>query len=227
MFPFEVPADLTALSADEFAALQKTVNEFAKTTAADDSASEDLVIATAELFSTVKTEGARRAESAEKAKAARAALAAGVAPDEPEGGEDDKGLEAAAAGPEGDEDEKVQEPVPVSPAPAPTTPPAPAPERVEARSTIDATPATEERTPVGSLIASAAAPSHKPITSFADVGKLLDTQFGRYGRPGAGRGAKTPMVPGGSRFRMEGGRSVQRHSIAAIQREYPQEFRIT
>jgi hypothetical protein len=212
MFPFEVPADLTALSADEFAALQKTVNEFAKATAADDSASEDLIIATAELFSSVKAESGRRSEVAGKAKAARAELAAGLAPAEPEGEEDDE----------------VEEPAPVSPAPAPSTPPAPAPERVEARSTIDTPPVTEEKQKVGSLIASADAPTRGPIKSFADVGKLLDTQFGRYGRPGAGaRGGKTPTVPGGSRFVMEGGRSVQRHSIAAIQREYPAEFRIT
>jgi hypothetical protein len=82
---------------------------------------------------------------------------------------------------------------------------------------------------VGVLVASADAPRVRgELDSPLAVGRLLDTQFSRYGR--ATKGAKGPealRIAGGSHFRMRGGRSVQRHSIAAIERRYPAEFRVT
>lgn len=212
MFPFEVPADLTALSAEQFATFQTQVREFAQATIADENASPDLLIATRELFASVQTESTRRDEVAQAASAARAELSAGLAPAEPE------------PAPE-------PEPTP-DPTPTPAPAPAPSPEgnppvRVETHSTIDPSPAAAERESVGVLVASADAPGVRgELNDFSAVGRLLDTQFGRYGRPAAGARGRSPVVAGGSRFRM-GGRSLVRHSIAAIQREYPAEFRIT
>ena len=208
-FPFEVPADLTALSADEFAAFAAQVRTHAQTVLGDENASAESLVATRELFAGVTTEETRRAELAAAADAARAELAAGLAPTEPE-------------------------PTP-APTPGPTDPPVPAPEPTGTEpvpavvasgtgSTLD--PAPDNRPRVGVLVASADAPGVRgELTDFSAVGRLLDTQFGRYGRPSKGAAGRRSIVPGGNRFRV-GGRSMIRHSIAAIQREYPEEFRI-
>lgn len=210
MFPFDVPADLTALSAEQFRAFLAQVREFTQATVADESASADLLIATRDLFNAVTAEDTRRTEQADAASAARAELSAGLAPVEPE-----------------------PSPEP-SPEPEPTPAPVPAPEPngtppvtvVASRSTIDAVP-TPARKRVGVLVASADAPGVRgEIEDFATVGQLIDTQMSRYGTSGA-RGSKIPTITGGNRFRMTDGRSMTRHSIAAIQREYPTELRIT
>lgn len=202
-FPFEIPADLTALSAEQFAAFQTQVREFARTTLADENASADLLLATRTLFASITAEDERRNELASAVSAARAELAAGLAPTEPE------------------------------PTPAPEPTPVPAPESIPAAQppanpggTLDPGPADAETPRVGVLVASADAPGVRgELTDFAQVGRLLDTQFGRYGRPGKGVSLAEARKMGGSRFRI-GGRSMIRHSIAAIQREYPEEFRI-
>jgi hypothetical protein len=207
-FPFQVPADLTTLDAEAFAAFVAQVRTHAQTTLADENASAESLVATRELFAGVTAEETRRTELAAAADAARAELAAGLAPTEPE----------------------------PTPAPGPTDPPVPAPEPGGSEpvpavvasgtgSTLD--PAPDNRPRVGVLVASADAPGVRgELTDFNEVGRLLDTQFGRYGRPGQGSSGRRPIIPGGSRFRV-GGRSMIRHSIAAIQREYPAEFRIT
>lgn len=205
-FPFEVPADLTALSADEFAAFQTQVREFARTTLADENASADALVATRELFASVTTEDTRRTDLAAAASAARAELAAGLAPTEPT---------------------PAPEPTPV-PAPEPTgTEPIPAAQPpANPSGTLDPGPADAETPRVGVLVASADAPGVRgELTDFSQVGRLLDTQFGRYGRPSDNQEFDQRRVMGGKRFRI-GGRSMIRHSIAAIQREYPAEFRI-
>lgn len=213
-FPFEIPADLTALSADEFAAFRTQVREFAQTTLADENASAEALVATRELFAGVETEQTRRTELDAAAQAARAELSAGLNPTEP----------------------PAPEPTPPTPEPTPA-PPVPAPEpggsepvpAVTASgtgtgSTLD--PAPDNRPRVGVLVASADAPGVRgELTDFTAVGALLDRQFGRYGKPSGKGGNRRSIVPGGNRFRV-GGRSMIRHSIAAIQREYPEEFRI-
>jgi hypothetical protein len=206
-FPFEVPADLTALSADEFAAFRTQVRAFATDTLADDNASVETLTATRELFTSVETEQTRRTELATAAADARAALSAGLA--EPET------TPAPAATP----------PLPPAdePTPAPTLPDTVA---ATAASTIDEPPVTEPER-VGVLVASADAPGVRgELANFAAVGKLLDTQFGRYGRPNSGISNRAARRMGGHRYAI-GGRSMQRHSIAAVQREYPAEFRLT
>ena len=203
-FPFEVPADLTALSGEEFSAFAETVRTHAQTTLGDEQASPEALIATRELFATVVADEERRTALEADATAARAELAAGLAP-----------VVAPA----------TTEPVP-APAPEPepvpaATPPAPA-VTAGTGSTLDPAPVAE-RPRVGVLIASADAPGVRgELTDFAAVGRLLDTQFGRYSRSNSG-GPARPL--GGNKFAV-GGRSMVRHSIAAIQREYPAELRI-
>ncbi len=80
MFPFEIPADLTALSAEEFAAFAATVRAHAQTVVADEAASSDMLLATRDLHAQVTAEDTRRTETAAAASAARAELAAGLAP---------------------------------------------------------------------------------------------------------------------------------------------------
>ena len=60
MFPFEVPEDLTALSAEEFAAFLTQVREFAQTVVADEAASAELLTATAALFERTEAENTTR-----------------------------------------------------------------------------------------------------------------------------------------------------------------------
>jgi hypothetical protein len=207
MFPFEIPADLTALSAEEFAAFRTQVRDFARTTMDDTEASAELLLATRELFASTETEETRRVQLASDAEAARAEMAAGLAEPAP----------ATAPTP-------APEPVP-APEPGGSEPvPAVVPPVTQA-STID--PAPETETPrVGVLVASADAPGVRgELVDFNAVGALLDKQFSRYGRPQGNARGPAPVVPGGNRTRI-GGRSMIRHSIAAIQREYPAEFRI-
>lgn len=209
-FPFEVPADLTALSADEFAAFATQAREHARQVLAADDSPAPALTAYRDLLTGVQAEETRRADELSAAADARAALAT-----------------------------LTEEPTP-APAPAPTEPtpasgePVPAPEprgtepvpATAPTGTLD-TPPEPERLSVGVLVASSDAPGVRgELTSFDQVGRLLDTQFGRYGRPRTA-GNRAPIIPGGHRFRMAGGRSMIRHSIAAIQREYPAEFRIT
>lgn len=204
VFPFEVPADLSALSAEEFATFAALARDNARQTLATENAPADTLIAYRDLMTSVDTETTRRTELAAAADAARAELSAGLAID----------LNPA--------DEPVPTPEPV-PAPEPGgTPPVPA----VVASTID-TPPVEPTPRVGVLVASADAPGiGGELANFAAVGALLDKQFGRYGNPGRGARGPAPTVEGGNRFKI-GGRSMVRHSIAAIQREYPAEFRIT
>ena len=203
-FPFEVPADLTALSGEEFSAFAERVRTHAQDTLSDQNAPAESLVATRELFSAVVADEERRTALATAATAARAELAAGLAP-----------------APAVTEPEPTPEPEPV---PAATTPAAPVTAAATPpASTLDTPPAPAERPRVGVLIASADAPGVRgELTDFAAVGRLLDTQFGRYSRSNSG-GLARPL--GGNKFAI-GGRSMVRHSIAAIQREYPAELRI-
>lgn len=211
-FPFEVPADLSALSAEEFATFATLARTQAREALAATDTPAAALIAYQGLMTSVGTEETRRTQEATAAADARAALATLTADPEP-----------------------VTEPAP-APAADPATPPAadpaPATEPVTAStgrpaSTLE-TPPVPERPRVGALVAAADAPSRATgeLASFSDVGRLIDTQLGRYGRPGANARGRAPLVKGGSRFAI-GGRSMTRHNIAMIQRDYPAEFRIT
>lgn len=198
-FPFEVPADLTALSAEEFATYATQARDHARQALSADETAPAALIAYRDLLTGVGTEETRRTDEAASAADARAALAT---------------LTATPVVP------------PVAIVPTEILPAAPAAVPPVVASTIDTPPAVE-RESVGSLIAAADAPNRTgELSSFAQVGELLDTQFKRYGRVPEGARGKDPIVPGGNRFAI-GGRSMTRHNIAMVQREYPAEFRIT
>jgi hypothetical protein len=210
--PFEVPADLTALSAEEFAAFAAAAREHARTALGADETPAAELIAYRDLMTGLGTEETRRETEATEAAAARAELAAGLA--EPE-------TPAAPVVPE-----TAPAPAAVAPTPAPETTSVTA-STGRTGGTLD-TPPVAERPRVGSLVAAADAPSRSigELSSFAEVGRLIDTQLSRYGRPGANAKGRAPIVKGGKRFAV-GGRSMTRHNIAMVQREYPAEFRIT
>lgn len=213
MFPFEIPADLTALSADQFAAFRTQVREFAQATLADDAASSELLLATRELFTNTEGEHTRRTEVAAQAAAARQELAAGLAEPEP-----------TPAQPE------------PTPAPAPTNPeptPAPAPEgtppvRVQEGGTLDPAPETEPER-YASMVASADAPGvGGELSSFSAAGALIERRLASYpaGKRQLSSAELASRSLGGNRFKM-GGRSVIRHGNIAFNREFPAELRIT
>jgi hypothetical protein len=216
MFPFEVPADLTALSAAEFAEFLAKVREFASATAADDAASPELLLATRDLFAAVTADDTRRTEQAAAATAARAELAAGLAPAAP--------VETPAVVP------------PVETPAAPGTPGTdPAPGVTAGTGTPAAPPASTLDTPpvveperYASMVASADAPgTGGQLASFAAVGELIERRLSGYSTGGAKR-ALTDMVQRvrGRNRTAVGGRTMQRHGNVQFVREFPDNLRI-
>jgi hypothetical protein len=209
-FPFEVPADLTALSAEEFAAFAAQVRTHAQTTIADENASAEALVATRELFAGVTAEETRRTELAASAARARAELSAGLAPTEPE---------------------PPREP---EPTPTPPSPPAPEPggsEPVPANqppasggSTLDPAPDAEPER-YASMVASSDAPgTGGTLARFADATALIERRLSTYS-------SSTPVnrnarrAPGRGRY-LIGGRSLTRHGNVAFRREFPEELTI-
>jgi hypothetical protein len=206
MFPFEIPADLTALSAEEFAAFAAQVRTHAQATLANDAATAEEVVATSELFRSVQGETTRRTELATQAADARAALAAGLAPTEP----------APTPAPE-------PTPAPV-PAPEPTgTEPVPA--AVPPTGTIDPTPEAPAEVHAV-LTASADAPgAGGELANFQAVGQLLERRLAGYSTSTRRSPGKNKAL-GGHRFSV-GGQTLTRHGGAQITRQFPDNLRIT
>jgi hypothetical protein len=208
LFPFEVPADLTALSAEEFAAFRTVVHDFAQTTIADDNATAELLIATRDLYNAVTAEETSRTEQAAAASTAREELAAGLSTPAP-----------------------VVTPATAPAPPAPEPVPAPEPGGAEpvpavVASTIDTPPpAAAER--YASMIASsdAGARSGVELSSFGEVGELIERRLARYSASPGGKFDATRAM-GNGRFKM-GERTVARHNLVAFQREFPADLRIT
>jgi hypothetical protein len=205
-FPFEVPADLTALSAEEFAAFATTVRTHAQTTVADEAATAEALTATRDLWNAVGTEETRRTETAAAAAAARQELAAGLVPPAP--------APAPATTPTGPEN---PEPVP---APEPTgNPPVPA---VVASGTIDTPPAVAAERYATMVASSDAANSGAELSSFADAGVLIERRLAGYST--STRRGDTKSL-GNNRFAI-GGRTMTRHSNVAFQRQFPENLTI-
>ncbi len=208
MFPFDIPADLAALSADEFAAFRTQVNEFAQNTLADDEASADLLIATRDLLTSVQAEDTRRTERATQAAAARQEMATALAPS------------------------PSPEPVP-NPAPAPEPVPAATPEPTQAvtatqESTLDPAPeVAPERYAV--MVASADSPGvGGELASFSAAGDLIERRLATYpaGKRSLSDAQAAERSLGKGRFTM-GGRSVVRHGNVAFQRQFPENLTIS
>ena len=207
--PFEVPADLTALSADEFAAFAAQVRTHAQTTLADEAASADALVATRALFASVTTEETRRTELAADAQAARQELAAGLNPT--------PAPEPVPA--------PVPTPAPV-PAPEPTgTPPVPAVVASGTGSTLDPAPVTEPTRYASMTASSDAQGTGGALATFADAGTLIERRLSTYSSSTpSNRNAR--RARGKNRF-VIGGRSLTRHGNVAFRREFPEELRIT
>jgi hypothetical protein len=207
MFPFDVPADLTALSAVEFAEFQAKVKKFAADTLADTEASAELLIATRDLHTSVTADETRRSELAASAASARQELAAGLAPVEPT--------------------------TPVEPAaPAPTTPPVPAPKpegtppvpAVVPASTLDQ-PVDDGAPVYATMTASADAPGNGgELKSFKVAGELLERRLAGYSTAVSRSGQAKSL--GNNRFAF-GGRSLSRHGGVQFNRQFPEDLRIT
>lgn len=201
-FPFDIPEDLGALSAEEFAAFAAQVRAHAQSLLASTDTSSEAMVATRELFGTVQADETRRTEQAAAATAARAELAAGLAPVE---------TPPAAV---------------VPPTPAPEVVPAPVPEPapVVPASTIDPTPDVPAEV-YAVLTASADAPgAGGELTNFSAVGQILERRLAGYSTSTRRNGAKVDM--GGGRFKV-GGQTLTRHGGAQIVRQFPDNLRIT
>jgi hypothetical protein len=201
-FPFQVPDDLTALSAEEFATFVALVRTHAQSTVADDAATPEALVATRDLYATVNAEDTRRTEQAAAATAARAELAAGLVP---------------ATAPT----EPVPAPDPVpAPAPAPVVPVVPA----TAASTIDEPPVIEPERFVSMTASSDAPGSGTALATFADAGALIERRLSTYSS--STRPRKNARKVGKNGFVLEG-RNLTRHGNVAFRREYPEDLRIT
>jgi hypothetical protein len=203
-FPFEVPADLTALDDAAFAAFATQARDHARQALAADDTPDAALIAYHELMTGVTTEETRRTELATSAADARTALSTMTEPTP------------------APEPEPTPEPGQPTPAPTPASTPAPAP-----ASTLDTPPdAPAEQYAV--LIASSDAPNVGATLDFPQVGELLERRLSTYPQGGGGSGRKTrgPLHIGGRNFAI-GGRSMVRHGNVAIQRQFPSDLQIT
>lgn len=202
-FPFDIPEDLGALSAEEFAAFAAQVRAHAQSLLASTDTSSEAMVATRELFGTVQADETRRTELAASADAARAELAAGLAPVE---------TPPAAV---------------VPPTPTPEVVPAPVPEPapVVPASTIDPTPDVPAEV-YAVLTASADAPgAGGELADFSAVGQILERRLAGYSTSTRKNPGKDNAL-GGHRFSV-GGQTLTRHGGAQIVRRFPDNLRIT
>lgn len=218
-FPFEVPADLTALSAEEFAAFAAQAREHARTALSAEDTPAPALIAYRDLLTTVQADETRRSTELAEAADARAALA-GLTND-PAPATDPAPAAPADGGTGNQPDAPTNQPS--AQPPAQGNAPASAPS-----GTIDTPPeAEEERFAV--LVASSDAPNvGAELASFADAAAIIDRRLSTYPQGGTGRkGGRGPLaLPGGTHFAI-GGRGMQRHGNVAIQRQFPDDLRIT
>lgn len=203
-FPFEVPADLSALSAEEFAAFAATARDHARQALSADDTPAPALIAYRDLMTGLGTEETRRTEETAQASAARAELAAGLAEPTP--------APAPAVVPAPSTD-------PAVPAPAPVPAPVPA-------STLDTPPPAESEV-YAVLTASSDAPNvGAELGSFTEAAELIERRLGTYPQGGSGRAnQRGPLHIGGAQFAV-GGRSMVRHGNVAIRRQFPDALRI-
>lgn len=206
LFPFEVPEDLTALSADEFAAFAAQVRTHAQTVLGDENASSEMLVATRELFAGVTAEENRRTELAAQAAEARRSLAAGLAPTEPESPRDPEPT-----------------PTPVPPAPDPRgAEPVPTNQPSANGGTLDQAPNVEPER-YASMVASVDAGNvGAVIPTFAEAGALIERRLSTYSSSTV-TNRRARRAPGKGRY-LIGGRSLTRHGNVAFRREFPEDL---
>lgn len=202
---FQLPENLTALSADELADLVAKVRAHARTVAeATPPVAADIADAAA-AFGAVMAERTARAE----VETSRAALASDL--DDADSGEEGDGEEE-------DETEEVEEPVEASTAVAVTASRTVA-RRAPRRSTLDNPPANEQDADV-IMVAAADVPgfsSGKRLTSFAQA--ALAVQARLHSSPVPGRGGRGPS-------RVNPAATATRHGAVVFQRQFPEAMRI-
>jgi hypothetical protein len=213
-FPFEVPADLSALSAEEFAAFAAQARTNARTALSADNTPAPALIAYQGLMDTVVSEETRRTDEAAQAAAARTALATSTA------------------------DPVATEPTPTpEPTPAPTPTPVPAPEPtgnptvpavVPPTGTLDSVPDAAVEASAVLVASSDGGNVGQVLGSFAEVAALLDRRLSLYPANGTrpNRETRRALNAAGTHFKL-GERTMVRHGGAAIQRQFPDSLRIT
>jgi len=214
-FPFEVPADLQALGADEFAAFATQVRAHAAEVVADETASPEALTATRDLFSSVTAEETRRADAARQAAAAREELAAGLAPATPPAAPATTTPPATPAAPASTE-----------PATAPPagTDPAAVTASAGTRSTLDdPPPAAQERYAVMTAASDAPGPGGE-LANFGAAAALIENRLSTYSSSAKGNPRARRL--GRNTFVLDG-RRLARHGNVAFRREFPEDLRIT
>jgi hypothetical protein len=204
----EIPADLSALTVQEFADLRTAVTAYATELLADEGAAAADLIEASEMHTAVTAEDTRRTELETAATAARASLAAATTPAAPT--------------------EPAPEPVP-APVPAPQPEPTPAPAAVTAaQGTVAQVPASTIETPAATreryarMVGGSDARGGE-LETFADAVNLISDRLSTYSsstrsNPGA-------KQIGGSRYAI-GGKTMTRHQNVAFKRDYPAELTI-
>lgn len=209
-FPFEVPADLSALSAEEFAAFAALARTNARNALSATDTPAPALIAYQGLMDQVVAEETSRTELAAQAEAARASLAATTT--EP----------APAPAP--------TEPAPTEPAPVPAPEPTGAPTVpvVQPTGTLDTPPEAAVEASAVLVASSDGANVGQELGSFAEVAALLDRRLSLYPANGnrPNRETRRALNAAGTHFRM-GERTMVRHGGAAIQRRFESDLTIT
>ena len=212
-FPFEVPADLSALSAEEFAAFAALARTNARTALSADNTPAPALIAYSGLMDTVVAEETRRTDEVTQAAAARAALATSTA---------DPVTDPAPVTPPADPAPAAV--VPPVTDPAPVTPPAVVPPT----GTLDTPPDVAPEASAVLVASSDGGNVGQELGSFSEVAALLDRRLSLYPQNGTqpNRAQRRALNAAGTHFQM-GARTMVRHGGAAIQRRFPEALRIT
>src|SRR5690606_29685940 len=187
-FPFEVPADLTAVTDEALAELSTRVREHAQTLLNEDNVDPDALVATRDLFNSVTAETNRRA----LASSARGDLTAAL--DTP-----------PAPAPE---PAPASEPAPADPAPASVT------ASTGATTTLDTPPA--EATPASVIMTTASdVPgfnSGMELETFDQAAEAISNRLDTYSQGSGAKGRQTAARKvGKNRFITRPGTSAVRH----------------
>jgi hypothetical protein len=206
---FQLPENITALSAEELDALNTSVRTYARDVAnATPVVAEDVADAR-QALSAVRAERTRRADT----DAARQALAADLDEDDAEDDADETDTDDADA----DETPAVEAAV-ETPAPAAVT----ASRRRAPRSTLDAAPESTE-TPAVVMVAAPDVPGYsagQSLTTFRQAADVVGARLRSYPKPG------TAMTRGRGKQVTHGGRSFTRSGGVIFQRQFPDALRI-
>lgn len=200
-FPFEIPADISALTQDQLSELSETARSFATALLSDTDATAEALTATRGLLSNLAAEEASRRAVADRVAADRADIAASLST------------------------HVTPEPTPVAPAQIPVVPtPAPASVVAVVASTLDTPPETVAPRYVSMTAASDAPGSGAELPNFAAAAELIERRLSTYSS--STRANKAIRKAGKNSFILNG-KTLTRHANVTFRREFPNELRIT